>query len=465
MNKLLYALPFLLVLIFAGCSRKETVVEDDGLESRTLQEIRQSGELRILTLYSSTSYFIYKGEEMGYEFELARSFALSEGLRLTVVVANNLQEMKEMLQRGEGDLIAYPINYVLNPEEEKVIYCGNENISSQVLIQKQDKERKIMRDVTELIGKDIYVEENSKYQLRIRNLNDELGGGINIHTIHKDSLTTEDLIGMVANGTIPYTLADDNLARVNRTYYKQIDIKLQVSFPQRSSWIVNADADSLATAINKWFSNEKTTREYASISKRYFEQSKMPDIPMDFLLTEKGKLSHYDEIYKKYASAIKWDWRLLAALSYEESRFNPEVVSWAGARGLMQLMPITGKNFGLTDENFAEPEANIEAASKYIAYLQNSFQRIADPVERSKFVLGSFHAGMGHVFDAIALARKYGYNPEIWDNNVAVCLQLKSNPHYYNDDVVKCGYFPGNTTIEHVRDIHDRYKVFQQKVR
>ncbi len=455
----------LLMFVWTGCKPKKKPEESAPSPVRTLQEIRESGELKILTLYSSTSYFIYKGEEMGYEFELARSFALSEGLHLNVIVANNLQEMKEMLHRGEGDLIAYPINFVLHPEENGVIYCGNENITTQVLIQKPNSDRKIMRDVTELIGKDIYVEENSKYQARLRNLNDELGGGIIIHTIHKDSVTTEDLIGMVADGAIPYTLADDNLARVNRTYHKQLDIKMEISFPQRSSWIVDSGSDSLSMLINNWFSNQKSTREYKAIAKRYFEQSKMPEIPMDFTLFEKGKLSYFDDLYKKYAPSIQWDWRLLAALSYEESRFNPHVVSWAGAKGLMQLMPITGKNFGLTDDNFAEPEANIEAGVKYLAYLQNNFMKIPDPDERRKFVLGSFHAGMGHVFDAIALAKKYGYDPNKWDNHVGVCLQLKSNPHYYNDPVVKCGYFPGNTTTEHVRDIQSRFSMFQQKVR
>ena len=212
-----------------------------------------------------------------------------------------------MLHRGGGDLLAYPINFVLHPEENGVIYCGNENITTQVLIQKPNSDRKIMRDVTELIGKDIYVEENSKYQARLRNLNDELGGGIIIHTIHKDSVTTEDLIGMVADGAIPYTLADDNLARVNRTYHKQLDIKMEISFPQRSSWIVDSGSDSLSMLINNWFSNQKSTREYKAIAKRYFEQSKMPEIPMDFPLYEKGKLSYFDDLYKQYAPSIQWD--------------------------------------------------------------------------------------------------------------------------------------------------------------
>lgn len=456
---------FISCLFLIGC--KNQILFEEEPVSRSYQEIIQSGELRILTLYSSTSYFIYKGEEMGYEFELVRNFAHSLGLKPTVIVANNINQLAEMLKEGKGDLVAFPINYTLNPEEQGIIHCGNENITSQVLVQRKENKRALIKDVTALIGKDVYVEAGTKYETRIRNLNDELGGGIKIHFIKKDSLTSEDLIEMVADGTIACTLADDNVARVNKTYHSNLDIKLQVSFPQRSSWIVNNNADSLATAVNEWMTQERRAPEYAAISKRYFERSKSNETVLyeAFISNEPGRLSVFDPLYQRYSPVLKWDWRLLAALSYQESRFNPEVTSWAGARGLMQLMPVTGKNFGLTEQTFTDPEANIEAGVKYIAALQKSFAKVKDPNERVKFVLGAFHAGVGHIFDAMALASKYGYDPYVWDRNVALCLQLKSNPQYYNDSIVKCGYFPGNTTLDHVNKIQATFNHFREKVK
>ncbi|MEG1587633.1 MAG: transglycosylase SLT domain-containing protein, partial [Bacteroidales bacterium] len=142
-----------------------------------------------------------------------------------------------------------------------------------------------------------------------------------------------------------------------------------------------------------------------------------------------------------------------------------DATSWAGARGLMQLMPSTGKSFGLNDDTFTDPEANIAAGARYISSLQKGLAKIEDPNERIKFVLASFHAGLGHIYDAIELAKKYGYNPQKWDNNVAVCLRLKSNPEYFNDSIVKNGYFPGNTTTDHVREIQHRYADFERRIK
>lgn len=430
--------------------------------TRSIQEIKESGELRILTLYSSTSYFIYKGSEMGYEYEMARSFAHSLGLKPTVIAAKNIGQLYELLQNGAGDLVAYPMPLSMGKYETQLLFCGNENITTQVLVQNSIPKEGIIQDVTELVGKVIYVEEDTKYHHRLENLNAELGGGIQIHTIAHDSVTTEDLIGMVASGGIPFTLSDDNLARINQTYHKNLDISLQISFQQRSAWIVNSNAQELAKIVNEWSKSAHNSNQRTAIMKRYFESSKLPDAPLSFVAKEKGVLSPYDELLKLNAKELKWDWRLLAAISYEESQFDPEATSWAGAVGLMQLMPATARNFGLADSLFFDPAANLIAGTAYIASLQKSFSRISDPDEQLKFILGAFHAGLGHIFDAVALARKLGYNPNVWDGNVAVCIQLKINPQYYNDPIVKLGYFPGYTTTDHVTNILARYHVFKQ---
>lgn len=450
--------------LLAGC-RPSPVAEGPRSATRPIDSIYASGELRILTLSSSTSYFIYKGEEMGYEFELAQSFAHAQKLRPVVKTAPNIHRLTEMLEAGEGDIIAYPMPRTLGADSARFVYCGDENITSQVLVQRRERRKPLVKDVTELVGKTVYVEHGTKYAERLAHLNDELGGGINVHTILQDSLTSEDLIRMVSEGEIDYTLADDNVARVNKTFYSNLDISLRVSFPQRSSWVIPADADSLRTLLDDWMSAERRSGEYKAISKRYFEQSKLPDDEQDHYKPRHGHLSDYDAIFRKYAPELGWDWRLLAALVYEESRFNPEITSWAGARGLMQLMPHTGANFGLTRDNFTDPEANIAAGVKYIAALQKGLSQVADKEERINFALAAFHSGLGHVYDAIELAKKYGYDAALWDSNVAVCIQLKSNPTYFNDEVVKCGYFPGTSTVEHVRKVRDRYTKFKKQAK
>ncbi len=398
-----------IILLFAFISGCRPKAEETVPTREDLPDISATKELRVLTLYSSTSYFLYRGEEMGYEFELARRFALSQGLHIKVIVAENISKLVEMLENGEGDIVAYTLP-VTNELRQRLIYCGEEIITQQVLVQQRNNKEQIIKDVTELIGKDIYVEHNSKFDDRITHLDEELGGGINIHKIDKDTVTNEDLIGMVATGEIPYTLADDNIARLNKTYYNNININLKISFPQRSSWAVRKNSPLLAEAVDKWFDENHNSTEYKSILKRYFENSKRP-YTKKILSLSKGQISIYDPLFKKYAKELDWDWRLLASQAYQESQFDTTAVSWAGAQGLMQLMPSTAKAYGLEIEKIKNPEANLKAAIESMKTLNKSFLKIENRDERIKFILAAYNSGIGHIYDAMALAKKYNKNP------------------------------------------------------
>ena len=314
-----YWIYILFVLIFvSACGGNKQHSSENVLND--FDSICQRGELRVLTLYSSTSYFIYRGEEMGYEYERIKQFADHYNLKTKVIVADNIKRLTEMLQKGEGDIIAYEMP-IIGDAKNEWLYCGAENITHQVLIQLRKPKNEMVNDVVDLIGKDIYVEAGSKYEDRIKNLNDELGGGIHIHHIDKDTVVTEELIEMVSTGEIPYTLADNNLAQLNRTYYNNIDIHLKVSFPQRASWAVNKHSKSLAHAINQWVKENHKSDSYRSISRRYFELSKT--LPASAVLSiPKGQISIYDPLFKKYAKQIDWDWRILAAQAYNESHFD-----------------------------------------------------------------------------------------------------------------------------------------------
>lgn len=450
-------LAFLFVTACGG--NKQHTAED---VPNDFDSICQRGELRVLTLYSSTSYFLYRGEEMGYEYERIKQFADHHKLKTTVIVADNIKHLTEMLQRGEGDIIAYEMP-IIGDARNEWLYCGAENITHQVLIQPRKSKKEMINDVVDLIGKDIYVEAGSKYEERINNLNDELGGGIRIHHIDKDTVVTEELIEMVSTGEIPYTLADNNLAQLNRTYYPNIDIHLQVSFPQRASWAVSKNSPALARAIDQWVKENHKSDSYRSISRRYFELSKT--IPNSAVLSvSKGQISIYDHLFKKYAREIDWDWRILAAQAYNESHFDTLAVSWAGARGLMQLMPRTAQAFGVSLQEITNPEKNVAAAVKSIKSLNKSLSAIQDKDERLKFILAAYNSGLGHILDAMALAEKHGKNPHIWDDNVSDYLLLKSNPEYFNDEVCKFGYFKGRQTVAYVHEVLRYYKIYQEKI-
>ena len=173
-----------------------------------------------------------------------------------------------------------------------------------------------------------------------------------------------------------------------------------------------------------------------------------------------GIISHYDQYFMTYSRDIRWDWRLMAAQCYQESTFDPKAVSFAGAKGLMQIMPGTADHLGVARSKLYEPEANIAAAAKYIGELQRTFSDIRDQYERTNFVLASYNGGAHHIRDAMALAKRDGKNPHRWSDVSAYVLKL-STPKYYNDPIVKYGYMRGSETVDYVNRIRQRHASYQ----
>ena len=169
-------------------------------------------------------------------------------------------------------------------------------------------------------------------------------------------------------------------------------------------------------------------------------------------------ISEYDEIIKKGVRRLGWDWRMMAAIVWNESRFNIHAVSSQGARGLMQFMPRTARRFGLEEEEeLKDPKKNIKAGVEYLKFLERRFDEIEDRDERIKFVLAGYNAGPGHVRDAMALAEKHGYDPHVWVGNVEKWLLALQESKYYNDEVCKHGFFRGRYTVQYVRKVFEKY--------
>lgn len=432
-----------------------------GKEDTTAESHKFPDTLRVVTLYSPEAYFIYKGQEMGYDYELVTSLAVDKDIALKMEIAPSLSRAVEMLDSGLVDLIAYEVP-VTAEYKSKVVACGPETVTTQVLVQPKKNEVELISDVTDLVGKDVYVEADSKYEARIRNLNDELGGGINIHTVNRDTMITEDLIAMVSEGTIPLTVVDSDIARINKTYYNDLDITLPLSFEQRAAWAVAPQKAWLGDSINAWLNSDKPRQEQAMLLKRYFEMSK--NEPGSRYVFNGHNVSPFDHLFKQYAADYDWDWKLLASQAYVESKFDSTAVSWAGARGLMQIMPRTAKGYGQTAKSVMKNDIAIETALKLLRDLDKQLStKVPDEKERKKFVIAAYNSGLAHVYDAINLAKKYGLNPQKWDNNVAKAILWKSNPKYYKDPVVKYGYSRGRETFDYVNRVYSFYNKARTK--
>lgn len=225
-------------------------------------------------------------------------------------------------------------------------------------------------------------------------------------------------------------------------------------------WMVDKEKEDLHQELQKWYrpslmAEVKKQEEYLlssrSVRRRVFA-------PM--LNRSGGVISHYDAFFQHYASQIRWDWRLLAAQCYQESTFDPQAHSWAGACGLMQIMPSTADHLGLARSDIYHPEKNIAAAVKYMAELEQSFSDINDRSERTKFVLAAYNGGGYHIRDAMALAGKYGRSANRW-REVEPFVQGLQRAEFYNDPVVHNGYMRGSETVNYVRRIMERWNGYR----
>jgi len=415
------------------------------------------------TLYSPTGFFILKGDTMGYDYDRVCDFARSHGITLQFKVARSMPALLALLKQGEVDLLAYEIP-VTAEYKQSLLHCGAINETHQVLVQHSGPD--LVTDVTQLIGKDVYVEKGSKYESRLHNLDNELGGGINIHTVTGDTLMPTDLIQMVSQRKIAFTIVDSDIAQMNLTYYDSLNVALRVGFEQRSSWAVAKDDQWLADSINAWAASSNAQAYSKKALRHYFEMNRGPKpdtVKVDTLpVTPPGGISPYDNLFKQYAKELGWDWRLLAAIAYVESEFDPNARSWAGACGLMQVMPHTARLFGYNESDLNNPSVSVHVATLILKELDAVMASRTNRANRLKFVLAAYNAGAGHIFDAIELARKYELDPRIWNENVEQAVLWKMNPDYYNDSVCTNGYCRGTETVDYVVKVENRYDYFRK---
>ena len=434
-----------------------------------LKDIVESGVLRVITTYSPTGYFLYKGETMGFEYELCKRLAEHLGTSLEIVLAKDVDSVIPMLNRGEGDIIA--LGYTITSDrKEEVSFTDPYFNTHQALIQrKPDNWRKLTADniknnlatdIIDLIGDTVSVRLKSSYYARLKELSNELGDTVYIKVL-PGHYSDEEIIQMVSEGTIKYSIIDHNKASIHSSYFPNIDIETPVSLTQRIGWAVRKSSPELLAIINKGLATIKRKPDYNVIYDKYFDNKRQFNRRLDseYYTGSTGKFSKYDAIVKKYAKDLGWDWILVKSLIYQESMFNGSNKSWVGASGLMQLMPATAKELGVN--NVHDPEQNIKAGCKYLKQMYSYWDEIPDSIQRTKFAMASYNCGYGHIKDAQNLAIKNGKDSLNWDDGVDFFVLNLNKREYYNDEVVEYGYARGYEPYEYVKDIFERYKNYK----
>ena len=453
---------FLLVvtIFFAACnqSKQKGIKATDIIQLNDLQRINDVGVLKAVVDYNSTNYFVYRGKPMGFKYDLLRELAKELGVELEISVSNNLSETFDGLINNRFDLIAKNLTITKERSEQfdfTVPILQTKQVLVQLKKENSEADSTYLKTTLELAGKKVHVQKNTSYFFRLIHLSEEIGSAIEI--VEDTIFGVEQLVAQVAKGEIEYTVCDENVAKLNKTYYPNLDVSLKISFNQNIAWAVRKDSNEWKTYLDNWITKFKRTKKYKILYHKYFESPRTINrIESDFHSITGGKISEYDDLTKELGAKYNWDWRLISSIIYHESRFNADAGSWAGAYGLMQLMPSTAERLGIDD--YTDPKQNIKGGILLLNWLDKQFmESISDSTERIKFVLASYNIGMGHVQDAQRLAVKYGKSEFIWDDNVDFFLLNKSSEKYYEDPVTRFGYCRGEEAYSYVLKVMGNY--------
>ncbi len=431
---------------FNKSSKSEFILDKEGIQAR--------GTLRVAVDNNSSSYYIYRGRRMGFEYELLLDLGKRLGVQVEYIVAADIDEAFAQLEDGRVDLVA--MNLQQNTANERdVTYTEAIGSMSTVLVGREN-----LRSWDSL-GKDtVVVRKGAVYSSQLAQLKDSLDLEFSILEVPDHE---EILLDRLVEKQVNWTVAEKTVAQTNATYYDELRLGLDLSQEEPVYWAMRNTSTEMLQVVNTWLL-EKKKRFIPDLYTKYFLNSKNQHFRTTSVYSSLGgnRISVYDELIQENAKTLGWDWRLLAAVVYKESAFDTTALSYAGAQGLLQLMPVTLERFGVTNPN--DPVESLRGGVKYLQYLDKFWlERVPETNERIKFILASYNIGQGHVEDAWRLTLKYRKNTQSWQE-VATFLNLKSDPKYYRDPVVKSGYAKGHIAVSYVRDVLGLFQSYKALV-
>ncbi len=434
-----------------------TILSETGLyflfRDFSLERIKERGKLIVLTENNANSYYLYRDTPMGFEYELAKAFADHLGVELEISVPGWSRLFEDLLS-GRGDLIAAGIS--ITEERQALVDFSHSYmpVRQYVIVHKNNYD---IKDTNDLSGQAIHIRQGTTYEERLKAIQNT---GIRFTIISHKEIATEELIQLVAARQIPLTIADSNIALLNRRYYPDIKLAFPIEDEQHLAWAVRRGEKALLNEVNAFLRTMKKNGTLERIHHQYYSAVDAFDYVdlKKFHRRLRTRLPAYRKTIEEQAEIYGFDWRLIAAVIYQESHFDPLATSYTGVKGLMQLTEPTAFELGINDR--LDPVQSIMGGVEYLARLRARFKDIRDPHTRLLFTLAAYNIGYGHVRDAQQIARELGFKGASWQA-LKIALPLLRNKKYYEGSLH--GYARGTEPIHYVNRVMAYYDILKQK--
>jgi membrane-bound lytic murein transglycosylase F len=434
-----------------------------------LEEIRRRGVLRVLTRNNSSSYFIARGRQLGFSYELARAFADELGVRVRVVVPNERAGLIPALLRGEGDLVAAGMT-ATEARAELVRFTPPLFEERRVVVTHRHVVKRL--DTVEgLGGFELAIDPRSTTAAMLRALAPRVPAPLRVLEVPSD-VEMEEMIRRVGTGEYEATVADETLVRLEQAAGAPVRTRLKLDGSLPKAWALRPSSRALSEAADDFVRRHARDGLIRIVWHKYFEPEarharRAQDL--EFRADRDGMLSPYDALFRREGARVNVDWRLLASVAYSESRFDPRAESRFGAAGLMQLMPSTARRYARargSDEavrrRLLDPAYSVRIGARYLRWLLGQFEDPAISADDTvRLALAAYNVGIGHVKDARELALRVGLDPDRW-SGVEEALRMKKDPRWH--EMTKYGYCRAEQPIAYVTRVLARYQAYVQHV-